>query len=188
MKFRSFSLITLASGVFLLIVGIVYPFIAFQNHAYANGAVGIIGGADAITYRFYVMSVMNGWPFCLMLFGISFVITALFCLIFSKTVKANCTLKTTAISMGLSAVGAMGLVCAFLCFTIVSFHEISRHPITFPTSILLGLLCFFIFLVLLVLYFKTRKKCWSVKGFVIDIFTSILYLPAFFFAYGYLNT
>ena len=186
MRFKSFSLITLIGGVVLLTVGGVSPLIALQNYTSANGAIGIIGGADIPTYQFVVMRVMNGWPFCLMLFGISFVITALFCLIFSKTVKSNCTLRTSAISIVLSAVGAMGMVCVILWFTIVSFHKMSQHPITYPTSILLGLLCFLIFFILIALYFKFRKSCWSVKGFVVDIFTSIIYLPTFFFAFSYL--
>ena len=46
----------------------------------------------------------------------------------NEYVKNNCNIKTTALSLGLSAVGAAGLVCAFLWFSIVSFGEMSKHP------------------------------------------------------------
>ena len=185
-KYKYISYIILASGILLLIIGVLLPFIALQNYISYNGAISIIGGADIPTYEVIVFGWMNGLPFCLMLLGAALSISALFCLLFSKTVKANCTIKTSALSIGLSAVGAMGITCVFIWFTIVSFHEMSKHPISYPLSKILGMLCFFAFIVLIALYFKERKNHWTVKGFFIDIFTSILYLPAFFFTLGYL--
>ena len=75
-------------------------------------------------------------------------ISAGFCLLFSKTVIAHCTIKTSVISIGLSGIGALGLVCAFLWFTIVSYHEMSKHPVEYPVSILLGMICFIAFSIL----------------------------------------
>ena len=179
MKLKQMSLLTLLTGVLFSIIGVLIPFITLKNYTYQNGAIGIIGGADTPTYEFVVFRIMNGWPFVASLFGITLIVSALFCLIFSKTVKNNCNIKTTALSLGLSAVGAAGLVCAFLWFTIVSFGEMSKHPIQYPVSVLLGIISFLGFIVLIALYLKIRKTNWSIKGFIIDVLTSIIYLPTF---------
>lgn len=179
MRLKQISLLTLFVGVLFSVVGVIAPFIALQNYTSQIGA-------DTPTYHYIVFRLMNGWPFCMIVFGITLIVSALFCLIFSKTVKNNCNIITTALSLGLSAVGAMGLVCAFLWFTIASFHEMSKHPITYPVSISLGLFCFFLFVFLIAVYLKLRKNTWSIKGFCIDILTSVIYLPTFFHAFSYL--
>lgn len=186
MKWKQMALITLSVGVIISVIGAIVPFIALQNEISQNGAIGIIGGADTPTYKFIVFRLVNGWPFCAILFGITLIVSALFCLIFSKTVESNCNIKTTAISLGLSAVGAIGLFCVCLWLSIVSFHEVSKHPISYPLSIILGTVCFFLFVILVVYYLKFRKNAWSIKGFWIDIATGVLYLPTFFFAFSYL--
>ena len=186
MKLKQISLLTLLVGALFSIIGAIVPFIALQNYPFENGAVGIIGGADTPTYEFVVFRIMDGWPFVAVLFGITLIFSALFCLIFSKTVKNNCNMKTTVLSLGLSAVGAAGLVCVCIWFVTVAFGEISKYPIKYPASVLLGSLCFFAFVVLIAVYFKVRKTNWSIKGIIIDVLTSIIYLPAFFFAFSYL--
>lgn len=186
MNLKRNALIILILGVLMSVLGFIAPIVYWNNYTLHNGAMGIIGGADAPTYTFMLLSLFDGLPFVLVLLGISLVVSALFCLIFFETVKNNCNIKTTALSLGLSAVGAMGLMCAFLWFTIVSFGEMSRHPIAYPASIILGLVCFFLFIVLIALYIKLRKNTWSIKGFFIDILTSIVYLLTFFFVFSYL--
>ena len=186
MKLKQISLLTLFVGVLFSLIGFITPFIALQNYTSKNGAIGIIGGVDTPTYSFIIFRLMNGLPLCAILFGITLIVSALFCLIFPKTVKRNCNIKTTALSLGLSAVGAMGIVCAFLWFTIVSFHEMTKHPITYPFSIVLGMFCLLLFIVLIAVYLKFRKNNWSIQGFCIDILTSVVYLPTFFFVFSYL--
>ena len=186
MKLKQFALLTLLAGVLFSAVGIIVPFIALQIYISQNGAIGIIGGVDTPTYEFVILTLMNGWPFVVILFGITLIVSALFCLIFSKTVKNNCSIKTSVSSLGLSAVGAVGLACAFIWFSVVSFGEMSKHPISYPFSIILGLISLFVFIILIVMYLKFRKKSWSIKGFCIDIITSIIYLPSFFYAFSYL--
>ena len=186
MKLKQMSLLTLLTGVLFSIIGVIIPFITLKNYTYQNGAIGIIGGADTPTYEFVVFRILNGWPFVTILFGSALIVSALFCLIFSKTVKNNCSIKTTVLSLGLSAVGAAGLVCAFLWFSIVSFGEMSKHPIEYPVSVLLGIISFLGFIVLIALYLKIRKTNWSIKGFIIDVLTSIIYLPTFFFVLSYM--
>lgn len=186
LNLKTFSFTTLISGLVSLIISVPPPFLLLKNYTSAHDTIAIIGGADIPTYKFVIMRLMSGWSFCLILFGISCVITALFCLIFSKTVKAHCTLKTSAISVGLAAVGAIGLHCAFMWYTFSVFHEMSQHPISYPVSIILGTVCLCVFIALVALYFKSRKACWSVKGLVIDVLFGVIYLPTFFFAFTYL--
>lgn len=186
MKVKRVSLFTLLTGVLFSIIGVIVPLITLQIYTSQNGAIGIIGGAGTPTYELVAFQFMNGWPFFAILFGITLIVASLFSLIFSKTVQNNCSIKTTALSLGLSAAGAAGLVCAFLWFTIVSFGEMSKHPIAYPASVLIGILCFFAFIVLIAIYLKVRETNWSMKGLIIDILTSIIFLPAFFFSFSYL--
>jgi hypothetical protein len=63
----------------------------------------------------------------------------------------------------------------------------SKHPIEYPVSIILGLLCFFAFVALIVMYCILRIKKWSFKGVIIDILTSIVWLPTFFLIFAFLS-
>lgn len=183
MKLKSFSLLSIILGIILLCVGFITPFIvSFSN----NSAFGVIGGADTPTYEFLLFNLLDGLLICLICLGICLIITAVFCLVFPKTVKACCSVKTSLISFGLSAVGAAGLMCAFICYGIAAFHEISSYPITYPGSLFLGILCLYTFVILILIYCIFRRKHWSVKGFIIDVLTSILYLPTFFCFFYYL--
>ena len=183
MKLKRNSLIALLLGFAILLVGAIMPVVCWRSYIVNSGSMGgMIGGADAPMYRMLLFSLFDGLPFALILLGITLIISSVFCLLFSKTVGVYCGLATSAISLGLSAVGAVGLVCALLCFAIVAFWEPSRYPIQFPASVILGLLCLFAFLALIALYFKVRCRKWSIKGLVIDVLTSLVYLPAFFFA------
>ena len=183
MNLKRNSLIVLIIGLLISAFGFVLP-IVYASH---NGANGIIGGAGAPTYGFIVSSLFHGLPFVLILTGICLVISSGFCLIFSKTVKLHCNLSSSAISMGLAGLSALGLYCVFLWFAIVSFGKMEKYPFEYPLSILFGVISLVAFLFLIALYFKVRKKHWSVKGVIIDVLTSIVYLPAFFFMISYLH-
>ena len=114
MKLKSFSLSALAAGVVFLAVGLIVPLVKMIGISSDNANVGIIGGADSPTFGFVVFRLMNGWPFCCVLIGVSLILTALFCLVFSKHVKQNCTVKTFIYSLSLSAITALGAVGAAL--------------------------------------------------------------------------
>lgn len=185
MKLRRNALIILIVGALMSVLGFLAPIVYWNNYTSQNGYIGIIGGADAPSYTFMLSALFDGLPFVLVLSGICLVASASFCLIFSNTVKKHCNIKTSAISLALSAVGALGLVCAFLWFSIVAFGETSKHPIEYPVSVLLGIVCFFAFIILIAVYLKMRKTNWSVKGFIIDVLASVIYLPTFFFWFSY---
>lgn len=186
MKFKTFSWVILVCGILLVLASVPISAIPLMLYTAENGAIGIIGGAGIPTYQLAAFRIMNSWTFCFVLLGLALVITALFCLIFPKTVQNSCSAKTTAVSLSLSAVGGMGLGCLTVWYSIIVFHEMSQHPISYPVSILLGIACFVAFVVLIALHFKVRKPIWSIKGLVIDVCTSIIYLPTFFFAFSHL--
>ena len=112
--------------------------------------------------------------------GIAMVISAGFCLIFTKTVEKHCTLYSTATAMGFSAAGGAGILCAVYAFRIAMSNNVRKFPVGYPASIAGGIACLVIFLALIVVYFFTRKGKFTVIGLVLDILTSILYLPGFF--------
>lgn len=178
MKLKRYALWVLLSGIGVFLLGFVIPFVT-ARHA----SMGIVGGADWPTYQF----LLNGWPIAFMLLGISAVISSGVCLVFSKTVNKHCNIKTSAISLGLSGVGALGVYCVFWWFSMAAFGEASRHPVEYPVSIVLGMLCFLAFILSIGLYFMVRRKNLSVIGVILDVLTSILYLPSFFMIISYLH-
>ncbi len=190
MKFKTFSVVALVIGVLSLSAGIIAPILLYKQYISDLGTIALIGAAETGTelnlYSMFYRGLVDDWPFCLLTLGVALTVTALFCLIFTKTVKNNCNIKTSAISLGISAVGALGILCFLIWFSIVAFNDISSSPITYPFSIAVGLAGFTAFVALFLLYYTERKKHRSVKGFIIDVFTSILYLPTFFFAIYYL--
>ena len=164
MNLKRNALIILLLGVLILFLGFIAPIVFWNNYTSNNGAIGIIGGVDTPTYMFMLSALFEGLPFILVFLGISLIISSGFCLLFSNTVKKHCNINTSAISLVLSGVGALGLVCVFVWISIVSFHEMSKHPIEYPISVFLGIVCFFTFIVLIIIYLKLRKTNWSIKG------------------------
>jgi len=187
MKLRIFAIFALVIGVVLLAVGAVAPMMAVENLAGAGGATAIIGGADKPTYRYVVFRLMDGWPAGVFLLGAALSLSALFCLVFTKTVKKQCRVETSLVALSLSAVGAAGLVCFLFWMATTAFGEREKNPIVYAYSIFLGAVCFFAFLGLCALYVVLRKKNSSILGVLLDVLTSILYLPGFFYALLYLS-
>ena len=103
-----------------------------------------------------------------------------FCLIFKRVVINNCSLKTTALSLIISFFGASGLACFFIWYSIVVFHEMSKHPLSYPLSIIGGMGSLVAFVSTIVFYVRARKENLKIKGIILDIITSIITLPTFF--------
>ena len=178
MKTRRFPLLALLVGLLLTTVGLVLPIIFIRT---GGAATGIIGGADARTYWFDLTNFIGGLPFCIVLLGWAMALTSLPAVIFPNTFQKACSLKTSSIALGLSAIGGFGLTCALYCFAIAAFNEHSKHPIGYPLSLAAGMVSFCAFLLLICFYFMARGKKPSILGFVYDVICSIVYLPAFFF-------
>jgi len=182
MKLKRYALGVLILGDVLLFTGIITPIICAKIYITQHGAIGIIGGADGPTTYFLAWELLNGWPVVFGLLGVSLIISAAFCLLFSRTVIAHCNITTSLISLGLSGIGALGLTCACFWIAIALFDKIPK-PAAYPVNILLGISCILAFVALPILYFKERKEKRSIKGVMIDFLTCIAYFPAFFYAF-----
>ena len=179
MKLKRYSLGALIAGVVLFVGSFVVPWVLAFRLSAGQGSVGIIGGADGPTAQFLTLQLLSRWPGCLAFLSAALVLSGLFCLIFSKTVTQVCFVKTSAVALGLSAIGGAGLYCFFLRLAMTAFHETGKHPIAYPVSVAGGLLCLTGFVALLVLYFRERKQKWFWGGIAIDVATAVIYLPAF---------
>ena len=178
-KIKIYSSIALISGLVLVLASVFIPIIKLSNYTAQNGSIGIIGGADTPTLLFLLQYSDGGLLFTSIL-GLTLFLSGAFCLIFKRVVINNCRLKTTVLSLIISLFGATGLVCFFIWYSIVAFHEMSMHPIAYPCSIFAGLLSLMGFVTAIVFYIRVRKKNLKPKGIIIDILTSIITLPTLF--------
>lgn len=179
-KLKLYSISLLCVGIVLLLITAIIPYFVFINYNAQNGSVGIIGGADGPTAIYITRTIFSSWKRALFVLGLSIIISSVFCLTFKKTVANNCSLKTTLTSFGISLTGASGLVYVMLWYSIVVFNAMSEHPIGYPLIIVFGILFFVIFLALIVYYCILRKKYSSIIGIIVDVLTSVLFLPSFF--------
>lgn len=124
----------------------------------------------------------------LCLFGAVTTMFGLLSLIFHRFADKHCFVKTSLVSLGLSAAGTLGLYCA-LTYIGCSMMRSStmRFPIEEPTSFFLGLFCLFGFVFLLVLYVIFRKKSPSAPGVIIDVLTALWYVIPLAYLYGGLH-
>ena len=186
MNLKKFSLIALSSGIFATVLGLIIPFIAIINRTNRNGAIGIIGGADIPTYRLLLWFVSSSWTLCLVYFGIALILTALFCLIFKKSVNENCTIKTSAISFCLSAVSAAAVTFGFMCLQIITYGMITDYSARFAIGVIISVIFLALSALLVYLYIKQRKGMMTVRGILIDILTVMVYFPTFSFVFSYM--
>ena len=179
-KYKIYSSIALISGLLLVLASVLVPIIKFSNYTAQNGSIGIIGGADGPTAIYLTSHLLDGNLLFTLILGLTLFLSGAFCLIFKRVVINNCSLKTTALSLIISFFGATGLVCFFIWYSIVAFHEMSKHPLSYPLSIIGGMGSLIAFVSTIVFYVKARKDNLKVKGIIIDIITSIITLPTFF--------
>lgn len=97
----------------------------------------------------------------------------------------NCTWKTSVIALGLSAAVSLGICCVLLYLASVAFGEVHKHPIAHPMSIAVGLISFFMVILLFCLYVKQRSERPSVKGVVLDVLLALVCLVPFFYAWAW---
>ena len=179
-KFKIYSSVCLISGLLLVLASVLVPIIKFSNYTAQNGSIGIIGGADGPTAIYITSHLLGGRLILTLILGLTLFLCGGFCLIFKRTVTNNCRLKTTALSLIISFFGASGVSCCFIWYSIVAFHEMSKHPISYPLSIIGGILSLVAFIITIIIYIKARKEHFKIKGIVVDIITSIITIPTFF--------
>ena len=179
-KFKIYSSISLISGLLIVLVSVLVPIIKLSNRTAQHGSIGIIGGADGPTAIYLTSHLLGERLLFIFVLGLTLFLCGGFCLVFKRTVTNNCRLKTTALSLIISFFGASGLSCFFIWYSIVTFLEMSMHPIAYPLSIIGGILSLVTFIIAIILYIKARKEHFKIKGIVVDIITSIITLPTFF--------
>ena len=182
MKLKTFSALTGIAGLIALFASAVMPFVYMKE--VLHGGIDIVGGADGPTYRYIIEGRMGGWPVFFMLAGIALVLTALFCLIFSNTVRKHCRIPTTLLALGMSASGMLGLASLLEWAAMFAFGDFHKYPIRHPVCVITGMLCACLLTWLAVLYYRVRRKHWSGVGFALDIVTGVLYLPGFLWFIG----
>ena len=168
-KVKIYSIITLTVGAVSILMGGIIPYIITMFYAENYGAIGIIGGADGPTAVYLTARLMGGLPYCLLWVGTGLLLLSLVYLIFSKTAVTHCSKKTFALAVGIAAACAVGLYSGMIWLIISFWSARGEHPIQFPANTALMGICLAAFVVLLVLYIKTRKKKWSAKGNVIKL-------------------
>ena len=164
MKLKRFSVILLIIGFIGLATGIVVPIL---THNPVNEAWGI----------------WYHWPRCVSLLSVEFILTGLVCLIFRNTVEESCSVKTSLLALGISLTGSVGIFCFFNGWGMAWSGGTEVHPVEYPLTRVIGGIALLIFMFLILFYIWERKSCWSLKGLLIDLAVSFLYLPAFFYVF-----
>ena len=174
MGLRRFSWMLLWMGIGMILAGwLLVGIIAWCRQP------DVIGGADWPTFQFIYRNALAGLPALLVQWGVPFAIVGAASLIWGADVRAACTVRTSLLSMGLSATGAVGLYCFINWLAMAAFHERHLYPRAYPFYVSVGLIALCVFLLLLVLYGMSRSKNRSVKGVSFDIVTAVLFLSPF---------
>ena len=179
-KFKICSSIALILGLLLALVSVLVPIIKINEFTAQNGSVGLFVVADGPTAIYLTSHLLDGNLLFSFILGLTLFLCGGFCLIFGRVVINNCSLKTTALSLIISFFGASGLACFFIWYSIVVFHEMSKHPLSYPLSIIGGMGSLVAFVATIVFYIRARKENLKIKGIILDIITSIITLPTFF--------
>lgn len=156
-KFKICSSIALILGLLLALVSVLVPIIKINEFTAQNGGIGIIGGADGPTAIYLTSHLLDGNLLFTLILGLTLFLCGGFCLIFKRVVINNCSLKTTALSLIISFFGASGLACFFIWYSIVVFHEMSKHPLSYQLSIIGGMGSLIAFVATIVFYVRARK-------------------------------
>lgn len=182
-KSNLFSLITGILGVGCISLFAIPVIFVLVNPAQSS-SLGIIGGADTPTINFIMSCLVGTWQGLCFMLGVPLVLTALFAIIFKKTVSNHCSLKTTITALLISAMAGAEAGCFINCFLIAAMGQMHKHPIQYPWSVAGTTVAFVAILGLLALYiFKLRAKKPSGKGVVIDMLTAAVYFPFMFLAF-----
>lgn len=176
---KKLSIIGLIIGALAVAVAVWYPALMWLLSDSADKTIGIIGGADGPTAIFITGIFFFNWTGILFSLGIPLILTSLFCLIFPNFVRENFSIKTTALALGISATGCLGLLCLLEIVGIVAFANPNEAPIAYPVSIIVGMLSLVLFITLFDLYCKARRSEVKIAGIVLDVFTGGIFMLFF---------
>ena len=157
------SAIALLSAAALLSIGFALP-VLFET---------------ANTSGSYLSQISYQLGIVLKLFGGITAVWGLIGLIFNKQINSRCTLKSSCVALGISATVSLGIYCVLSFLSCYFLTHPGKHPIRHPASLVLGVICFAVFLALIHLYIKLRNWNVSASGIAFDVIFGISYLPAF---------
>lgn len=100
---------------------------------------------------------------------------------FSKQISKISSIKTILISFSVSAITSLGIHCVLSFLSCYFLTNPTRHPIRHPASLILGLLCLAILVLLLNVYYKLRKNHKFKIGFLVDFVTCLAFMPSIYF-------
>ncbi len=125
--------------------------------------------------------------FLLCLWGVALMLFGLTGIIFRKTAEEKCSIKSVGIDVGIGAGTGLLLYCFIAYLSCFFLTDPKNHPITYPMSVIVGLLSFIFILVLLCVYTNYRKEKPSVKGVILDVFLGLCIPLPICFLVGYVH-
>lgn len=162
-----------------------------KNYKITRKGIAFLGSAVlgvALFFTNLIFSITEPFlPHLLTIAGVDFFVCGIIGLFFNTYFSKICTLKTTVTALAISANVGLGIWC---CMSWLSCHFLTtpdKHPVRYPTSIILGRVCFIVFCILVCFYTKFRKINKTIKGVVVDLLLTIIYLPMFVVLFAVLD-
>lgn len=177
--FKISSITATVLGSAIVILTIVITIISALIYSKENGNIPIIGGADEQTVFHALRFSLFENAFYRIVFGMTLLLIGLLGLIFRKTIFANCTKKSSLLTLSTSFFGGLGFASLLFWFVTVTSNRIKFSPIGYPTSIVVGFLSLFAVIISIVLYVREQKKDLKIKGIIIEVSATIITFPCF---------
>ena len=168
---KKYSIITLLISISILIYGVL-TIMADERY--------FLDDKIYVSYRYEIT--------CIMLYGIAFLICGLSMYIFHKTISSQCALKTSFLSICLSATAALGLHCGIVRLSNYMFDELGEHPFSNPASEMGLFVATILFIVFMCFYVKIRYSKPSKIGVIIDVLFAFIYIIPFYYTYLNIHT
>ncbi len=187
---KKFSIISIITGAFLLVVSFIVPYVlaivSFSN----SPSIGIIGGAGGPTLNFLYRNIwLSSVHFPLSLLGIAAIITGIISLIFKNSIIKNCNIKSSVYALSISALISLIFYCFIAYIFIGSWHDIN---VTFSVShlicILLALFSLIGCIILGISYAKKYMCDKKYKCIIFDIGIIIVFFVPFFMLFSYIHS
>lgn len=173
-----YSALVILLGLAIIAASISIVAIVALRFAEQDTSVGIIGGASGPTAE-YLTRRLEYTVGQLFRFGILITLTGILATVFNRFFSKHCTVESSVTSIVISAVVGLGLSCVMWFATCYFLDHPKNHPIRHPASFIFGVICFVIFLCLIGLYIFLRFRKPSVKGILIDVAVSLVYVAPF---------
>ena len=173
-----YSALVILLGLAIIVTSLLFFAVGIAGLMNEGGAVGIIGGADGPAAE-YLTRNLEYTVGQLFRFGALVVITGIIAIAFNRFFSKHCRVETSVTSIVISAVVGLGFSCFMWFATCYFLNHPKNHPIRHPASFILGVICFIVFLCLIALYIFLRFRKPSVKGILIDVAVSMVYVAPF---------